>query len=42
MQEKGNILIKKNDHQVNDSLDYLLKNFSQCEEMNKRVIYYRI
>jgi len=40
MQEKGNILIERKDHRVSNSLDYLLKNFSQCEEMNKWIIYY--
>jgi 4-amino-4-deoxy-L-arabinose transferase len=40
MLEKGNILIERKGHQMNDSLDYILKNFSQCEEMNKWIIYY--
>jgi 4-amino-4-deoxy-L-arabinose transferase len=40
MREKGNILIERKGHPMNDSLDYILKNFSQCEEMNKWIIYY--
>ena len=40
MREKGNILIERKNHPVNDSLKYLFKNFSHCEEMNKWIIYY--
>ncbi len=40
MREKGNILIERKGHPMNDSLDYILKNFSQCEEMDKWIIYY--
>jgi 4-amino-4-deoxy-L-arabinose transferase len=40
MQEKGNILIERKGLPVCDSLDYLLKNFSKCEEMNQWIIYY--
>ncbi len=40
MREKGNILIERKGHLVNDSLKYLIKNFSHCEEMNKWIIYY--
>jgi len=40
MREKGNILIERIGHPMNDSLDYILKNFSQCEEMDKWIIYY--
>lgn len=40
MREKGNILIERKDHPVNDSLKYLFKNFSHFEEMKKWIIYY--
>ena len=40
MLEKGNILIERKGRPVNDSLNYLLKNYVHCEEMNKWKIYY--
>jgi 4-amino-4-deoxy-L-arabinose transferase len=40
MKEKGNILIERKGHPVNDSLDYLFKNYAHREEMNKWIIYY--
>jgi 4-amino-4-deoxy-L-arabinose transferase len=40
MREKGNILLERKGHPVNDSLKYLINNFSHCEEINKWIIYY--
>jgi 4-amino-4-deoxy-L-arabinose transferase len=40
LREKGNILIERKGHPMNDSLGYILKKFSQCEEMDKWIIYY--
>ena len=40
MLEKGNVLIERKGHRLNDSLDYLFKNYDNCEELNKWIIYY--
>ncbi|MGB8704432.1 MAG: hypothetical protein WCD31_05330, partial [Gillisia sp.] len=40
LRQRGNVLIERKKNPVNDSLQYLLKNFKNISEMGKWKVYY--